>query len=334
MSVKIERSTYFKDVLKMPGLSGREYMVGLPDGMPGIDLEKMTLKEIGDAAGWDADSMADGLTYLMEKASAENIFYDYWDEEERRQHPEKRETGLAVFLTGEKSKFIILVAGGGYRMVCSLVESYPYVKRLNEMGYSVFVLKYRTYPYAAMPGPIEDLARAVSYITSHAGQFNVEATNYALCGASAGGHLAAAFGTKSLGYQKYGVEKPSCLFLAYPFISYMDIERTDTVNRMLERAFGERMHDEDLWRQYSIEEQVDEQYPPVFLWQCVGDPVVPSSHSRMMAEALKEKQIPCQYEPVEGNVHGWGVADHTSAQGWLLRAVRFWEQCARDGGGK
>lgn len=65
---------------------------------------------------------------------------------------------------------------------------------------------------------IDDLAAAVSYITEHAGEFQVEASDYALLGYSAGGDLVGLFGTETLGYAKYnGIEKPSMIMMGYPW---------------------------------------------------------------------------------------------------------------------
>lgn len=45
------------------------------------------------------------------------------------------------------------------------------------------------------PAPLEDLAQAYRYIEAHAQAFQVDMEDYAVCGSSAGGHLAAEWGT-------------------------------------------------------------------------------------------------------------------------------------------
>ena len=50
------------------------------------------------------------------------------------------------------------------------------------MGYSVFVLRYRIWWDISNNGPLQDLGRAVQFITNHAQQFGVQPENYALVG--------------------------------------------------------------------------------------------------------------------------------------------------------
>lgn len=54
--------------------------------------------------------------------------------------------------------FFILLAGGAYGAVCTMVESLPVAARLNELGYSCFCLNYRTavqesFVHGLMPQP-------------------------------------------------------------------------------------------------------------------------------------------------------------------------------------
>ena len=67
-------------------------------------------------------------------------------------------------LAQRKYPAIIICPGGGYSMICSFVEGLPYAKRLNEQGYSAFVLYYRCRKKARYPAPMEDLARALGDI--------------------------------------------------------------------------------------------------------------------------------------------------------------------------
>ena len=53
-------------------------------------------------------------------------------------------------------------------------------------------MRYRAYPDNDNNGPMEDIARAVKYITGHAQQI----------GYSSGGHLAGLFASDALGYKK------------------------------------------------------------------------------------------------------------------------------------
>ena len=90
--------------------------------------------------------------------------------------------------------------------------------QLHELGYAAFVLRYRTWMDTSDNAPLEDLARAVAYITAHADELGVQAENYALVGYSSGGQIEGVFANRKRGYSKYQVAKPAVLLLAegYP----------------------------------------------------------------------------------------------------------------------
>ena len=75
-------------------------------------------------------------------------------------------------------------------------------------GLRSFVLRYRVFLKAKDNAPVADLGNAVRFITTHAGQFNVQPENYACWAYSSGGHLAGVFSGDELGYKHYGVPKP------------------------------------------------------------------------------------------------------------------------------
>lgn len=322
----ITEKSKLKELIKTPQMRGREYMVRVSEGIPAAIFANMSFQGIQKMCGWDAVSIAEGMRYLNQEMKKRNLFYDFWTEEEKEKDPTKKNTGLAAFTTDKKSKYIVLCAGGAYQVVCSLIEAYPLAERLNKMGYSVFVLSYRAGKHGNMPNPIEDLAQAIKFIHAHAEEFQVETEDYAVMGASAGGHLAASIGTESIGYKCYGIPKPGCIFLAYPVISYVEEAEHKTIKGMRQVSLGKKnMNNRTFQEKYSIEKQVTDNYPPTFLWQCKEDAICPFINSQAMERSLKKYKIPYIYETYEGTVHGWGVADRTPAEGWLERAVKFWE---------
>ena len=55
------------------------------------------------------------------------------------------------------------------------------------------MLRYRILWGISNTGPLQDLGRAVQFITNHAQQFGVQPENYALVGFSSGGQLCGLF---------------------------------------------------------------------------------------------------------------------------------------------
>ena len=67
---------------------------------------------------------------------------------------------------------------------------------------------------------------------------------------------------------------------------------------------------------YSLEKNVTEDTPPCFIWQTLGDSLVPVENSYMFAKALKEKHVGyAQYVFPFGD-HGLSVASPEQFFGW------------------
>ncbi len=289
----------------------------------GRKFDRIPVGELLDTffASWNKGSILEGMEFLSEKLEKGQVFYDIYTEQEMEEDPAKRNTGLAIFPASGKRPYVMICPGGGYYSVCSLAEGYAIAKSVNEMGYPACVLVYRIGTDAQYPNPMEDLARAVRFMTEKAETFGMDPDGYALMGFSAGGHLAAAFGTESLGYARYTVKKPACVILAYPVITMGPLSHAGSREYLLGKEECERKEKQIA---LSVEEQVTADYPPVFVWQCEGDPSVPIANTRMLAESLKQASVPFIYETFPGEAHGWGLGTGTAAEGWLERALAFW----------
>lgn len=233
----------------------------------------------------------------------------------------RRDTGVYAFIIGNGAPFVLIMPGGGYGDVCSLIEGYSTALRFNALGYNAFVVNYTVGKIANSTCPAEDVAVALRYIFAGCGKWNV-GQRYAVCGFSAGGHLAACWGTKNLGYAKYGLKKPEAEILCYPVITMGEYTHIGSRKNLL----GERVDDKNAQKAYSIEKQITYGYSPTFIWQCKEDNVVSFKNSLLMAEALKAHGVPYELMTVEGSVHGWGAAVGTPAEGWMERAVTFWKE--------
>ncbi len=270
------------------------------------------------------DAIVDGLNRLNEVANLENQMYSIYSDEEKSEDDSKKEVALIHFPSKkeEKKPFVLLCAGGGYQCVCSVAEAFPVAERLNELGYPVFVLHYRTKKNAHFPNPIDDIANAVRWIIERKEQFNIEVTGYSVGGFSAGGHMVACFGASTLGYASYGLPKPATLFLSYPVITMGEYSHKETRNSFL----GEKKKDKAIQDKYSAEKQVDRNYPPVYIWTFANDDCVSSKNSVFLVDALDQNAIPYSYHTVEGTAHGVGLGEGTNAEVWLDEAVDFWER--------
>lgn len=235
----------------------------------------------------------------------------------------KNEYKLVPYLIrdGKKHPVAVICPGGGYRRVCNFIEGYPFAKKLNKMGYHAFVVYYRVRALAVYPNPQDDLAKAVSEIFSHEQEWNLDMDGYSVWGSSAGGHLAASFGTESMGYPKYGLPKPGALILVYPVVTMGEQTHAGSRNYLI------GAYPSDTYRDLtSVEKQVTSCYPPTFLWWGDQDGTVDPVNSHMLRDALQASNIPFRAVEYQGVDHGVGIGKGLPCEGWFEQAVAFWEE--------
>jgi acetyl esterase/lipase len=86
---------------------------------------------------------------------------------------------------------IILIPGGGNRTVVVGSEGIDAAAKLNELGISAFILRYRIQPYDSAVEGLADTARAVRIVRTHAKEWGVDPDRIGVMGFSAGGEQAA-----------------------------------------------------------------------------------------------------------------------------------------------
>ena len=125
----------------------------------------------------------------------------------------------------DKRPAVLILPGGGYDY-CSQREGEPVALQFLAAGYQAFVLEYSTAQKAANWQPMIDAARAMVWLRSNAGQLNLMPNKIAVCGFSAGGHLAASTAIlwdatpvqEALGKER-GKNCPNAVILGYPVVT-------------------------------------------------------------------------------------------------------------------
>ncbi len=322
---KVTVNTKIKEIFEDSLFDGYVHMLDYRRDNPDKSIYDMTLAEFGESIGWSASIMADGFSYVYEKAEKSKIFYSFYSEDEKRENPDLKETGIAAFPVDKKSKFAVICPGGGYGAVCTLLEGYPLARKLNNLGYSVFIVNYRVGKKGGQSKPLDDLAVALKFIISNAEKFNVETENYCVIGFSAGAHLVSSWGVKEIGYEKYNLPKPGLLTLGYPVITMGEFAHEGSKNNFL----GADANNEELIKKYSTELNVTSDYPPAFVWQCDGDYAVPLENSIQMVVSLRKENVPCFYEVYHYHTHGLHDDAEAYPQMWYERMCKFWEKQER-----
>ena len=171
---------------------------------------------------------------------------------------------------------------------------------------------------------MDDLGRAIQFITANAETFGVQPEGYALLGYSSGGQIAGVFGDAEKGWQKYNVPKPGALLLAYPINNFW-----------LAKPVYTALLDVDDWMQkhyydYTLSKLIAPDYPPVFLWYGKGDHILKlfgfDQQGPALQSALEIDGVPHEEKVYEDAGHGIGIGLGTDAEGWLNAAVAFWKK--------
>ena len=139
-----------------------------------------------------AQDCADGLNLLIRNYNAGvQITYKLYSEQEIAEDSSRNNGEFYYYpASTPDAKYALVFSGNILNRTAELKECISTAYQLHQKGYAVFVMRYRAYPDNDNNGPIEDIARAVKYITGHAQQFAVQTESYALIGYSSGGHLA------------------------------------------------------------------------------------------------------------------------------------------------
>ena len=216
-----------------------------------------------------------------------------------------------------KRPAVLVCPGGGYG-ICSAREGDPIALSYLAAGFHVFLLYYSLGEKAAFPGPLTELSQAMAVIRSHAGEWGVIENQIAVCGFSAGGHLAASLGVhwNNPDIQKRaGVSgeenRPNALILGYPVIttSWMDHDGS------LPRLSGD-MEEADARRMLSCQLHVGAHTPAAFLFHTYEDNCVPVEDSLVFASALAAKNVPFELHIFEKGVHGLALGTPQTSNGW------------------
>lgn len=327
--MKITVETKLCDIYNMPELSScKHYLVTNEDENFTTRGQRTLVDMNKDTPPWGAEDIAYGLNRLLELTSGE-FLYNVYDDVEIKRCKEKKEVVLFHFPANSDNKmFALIIAGGGYTSVCSLAEGFPIAAKLNELGITAFVLNYRTKKMKLFPRPTDDIAAALAFIAKNADKFNVDPEKYMTFGFSAGGHLAAIWGTNAQGYGKYGFKKPVLSCLGYPVVSSKKLTEGMPFYAKLavKTALVGLFAGKEKLNALCVDENVDENYSPCFIVHSKDDPMVSPKQTMALVEQLEKYGVPHKVEWQEKGGHGFGLATNNELNGWVERAVAFIEK--------
>lgn len=298
IDTKIQEGPYTEDT-KVTDVINDEVFDGYGRLIFPVDMQisdNLTLKNVNTILTWyseiNTDKTVEIVNYMKKKAgSGQQIFYDIYSDEEKKADPDKQNTGLFFFKGNTGAKSAIVNAGGGFMYVAGIHDSFPHALELSKKGYNAFALIYRPGARTAC----EDLARAIAFLHEHADELGIDMSDYSLWGGSAGARMAAwlgAYGTSAFGEKEY--PKPAAVIMQYTGLS-----------------------------------EVTGDEPPTYA--CVGtsDGIASYRSMERYISRIKNNGTNAQIEVFDDLSHGFGLGQNTVADGWLDRAVMFWEDNMR-----
>ncbi len=214
-------------------------------------------------------------------------------------------------LESEERHGMVLVFPGGAYGGRADHEGSVIAKKFNSFGFHSAVVHYRVAP-ERHPAPILDAARAVSIARENTDDWKIRPGKLAVCGFSAGGHLAASLAVYHGTVMEFIDDKslvrncrPDAAILCYPVINFSEFTHKGSVENLLGKSPSEEMI-----RTMSLELNVHPGVPPTFLWHSANDNAVPVENSLLLCQALSKEKIPFELHVFPNAPHGTGLAEN------------------------
>lgn len=220
--------------------------------------------------------------------------------------------GRGLLAADGKRWAVILCPGGGYGTVAP-AEGEPVALAYLAAGVQAFVLDYSVAP-VRWPQAFLELAATVAWVREHAEEYGVDPHRIAVCGFSAGGHLAGCMANlwgHPLLAQRLGLTpaqaRPDAAILSYPVITAQGPFASKV---SFDNLLGEG---EDRPAELSLEESITTGNPPTFLWATVTDSTVPVENTIAYAATLRAAGVPFELHLFSDGPHAMGLATAESA---------------------
>ena len=320
----ITTKTTMKELRENPSIKGSGYYTYCNEWIEGSTQYDDTPIE-GYVSYAAAEDAAEGMNLVIENYNrGVQITWQVYTPEEIAENPSLGMVQLYYFpAKTANAKYAIVVPGNGGNTTAELNEGASIANQLHELGYAAFILRYRVWTDDSDDATLEDIGRAVRYITEHAAEFAIQPENYAIVGYSMGGHLTGLFGSDAVGYKNYQVPEPAALLLGYP-VNNMTLVKG--AYRFLQDP-GIR---EPRYYTMNVSDYVTDDFPATYHWHGKDDVTLfalnAAQQEPVLEAALAAHNVPHKYIVYDHAPHVSGIGTGTDADGWLYDAAAFWEE--------
>ena len=123
----------------------------------------------------------------------------------------------------------------------------------------------------------------------------------AVCGFSAGGHLALSGAVLDIPGET-AQQRPNAVILGYPVVTAGEFAHRG--------SFVQLAGSEDAAAQqvFTLEDKVNSDTPPVFVWHTMEDKTVPVENTLLLLAALRRAGVPCEAHLFEKGAHGTSIS--------------------------
>ena len=218
---------------------------------------------------------------------------------------------------------VLVVPGGGYEHV-SAREADPVALQFAAAGYHTAVLTYSVGEGARNHEPLRQLRAAIGLLRQNAERWGILPDRIAVCGFSAGGHLALSGAVLDCpGEAADRSRTPNAVLLAYPVITAGEYAHRGSFVQL------SGSEDQAEHQRFGLEEKITPDTPPVFVWHTMEDATVPVENTLLLLAALRKNHVPCEAHLFEKGVHGTSIStaevDAASAHRahWVQLAVEW-----------
>jgi acetyl esterase/lipase len=211
--------------------------------------------------------------------------------------PSQKKLGVGV---------LFMVSGGWVSSWSPPDKLAALIQPVLEHGYTVIAVRHGSSPRYVIPEIAVDVRQALEHISTHAADYQIDASRLGVFGFSAGGHLSLLLGTQTNDQGTAGkaprVRAVVAIFPPTDLAPYVDPASP------LRERFPALKFDPSQSDQYSPLKHVTADDAPTLLVHGDKDELVPIWHSQKFDAALESVSVPHQLVTIEGAAHGFDAA--------------------------